>query len=44
MLHCEEVFARTYQRDPDAVAFSPWLTELRQEILRDTQEKIEAGS
>ena len=24
MLHCEEVFARTYQRDPDAVAFSPY--------------------
>ncbi|MBQ6173521.1 MAG: GHMP kinase [Clostridia bacterium] len=23
-MHCEEVFARTYQRDPDAVAFSPY--------------------
>ena len=27
----------------DAVAFSPWLTELRQVILRDTQEKINIG-
>ena len=27
----------------DAVAFSDWLTALRQEILRDTLDKIEAG-
>jgi putative hydrolase of HD superfamily len=27
----------------DAVAFSPWLTELRREILADTLEKIERG-
>ena len=27
----------------DTVAFSGWLTELRNEILRDTMEKIESG-
>ena len=27
----------------DTVAFSPWLTALRKEILKDTMEKIEAG-
>ena len=27
----------------DTVAFSPWLTALRKEILKDTLEKIEAG-
>ena len=27
----------------DAVSFSPWLTELRQEILKDTLDKIDRG-